>query len=213
MCSPKYREQFSRLIDILTKFGGRQVAMDWRPFEEANKLLYEGSFVLERLTILPDGWFEKNKQLLHPVTRQVFEGALARKTTAIKVFKDLHKQAECKRAVEDILTYDEQTGILSVMIVPTTPFHPTILEVEADPLGINGKLGAFAHFANVLDLTGVAMPCGAYEIEIDEKEGEAKTRLPFGVTILTGAGLDAELLSLAAGLEDALRDLDELVNN
>jgi len=97
------------------------------------------------------------------------------------------------------------------MIVPTAPFHPTLMEVEADPLELNGKLGAFAHFANVLDLTGVAMPCGAYEI--DKKEGEERTRLPFGVTILTGASLDRELLDLAARLEDALRDLDELVDD
>ena len=205
-CSSAYKERFLEVIETLQGQGGRLIEMDWKPFEEANKLLYEGSFVLERLTILPDGWFDKNKQLLHPVTRQVFEGALAKKTTAVDVFKDLHKQAGYKRAVEDVLTFDDETGVLTVMVVPTTPFHPTIKEIEADPLGINAKLGAFAHFANVLDLTCVAMPCGTYESEGDPG---VKTRLPFGVTVLAGAGLDGELLGLAARIEDALRHVGE----
>jgi Asp-tRNA(Asn)/Glu-tRNA(Gln) amidotransferase A subunit family amidase len=129
----------------------------------------------------------------------------------VDLFKDLHKQAEYKRAVEDILTLEEvvenEVAELTLMVVPTTPSHPTIKEVEEDPIGINGRLGSFAHFANVLDLVGIAMPCGTYEIgEIIEGK---KTRLPFGVTILAGTGLDRELLRVAMGLEEALSDVGQ----
>lgn len=206
-CSPKYREHFSRIVNVFGANGGELVEMNWDPFFGANELLYDGSFVLERLTILPDGWFETNKHLLHPIIRQVFEGALARNSTAVDVFKDLHKQANYKRAVENILTYAEIPGELTVMIVPTTPFHPTIEEVHRDPVGINGKLGAFAHFANVLDLAAVALPCGTYEIE--ENRRGRKIRLPFGVTILAGAGFDQPLLGLAEQLENILQDIGE----
>jgi Asp-tRNA(Asn)/Glu-tRNA(Gln) amidotransferase A subunit family amidase len=165
---------------------------------------------MERLTILPEGWFAQNKQLLHPATRQVFEGALARNSSAVDLFNDLHKQAEYKRAVENILTLEEDVEIevdeLVLMIVPTTPFHPTIKEVEEDPIAINGRLGSFAHFANVLDLVGLAMPCGTYETE-EMIEGN-KTRLPFGVTILAGTGLDEHLLRVATGLEEALQEVE-----
>ncbi|TVY85028.1 Allophanate hydrolase [Lachnellula suecica] len=203
-CSPAYRHKFQQAVETLQAEAGKLVDLDWSPFANANELLYGGAFVLERLTILPDGWFDKNKQLLHPVTRSVFEGALARQSTPVDVFRDLHKQAQYKRGVEDILTLNK--NVFTVMVVPTAPFHPTIEEVQEDPIGINGKLGAFAHFANVLDLVGVAMKCGTYEIE---GEDGGKTRLPFGVTILAGCGLDHQLLTLAKSLEESLSYLEE----
>lgn len=203
-CSPQYRHKFAQVVEALKTESGKPVDLDWAPFAAANELLYGGTFVLERLTILPEGWFEKNKELLHPVTRAVFEGALARGSSAVDVFRDLHKQAQYKRTVEDILTLKEND--LTVMVVPTAPFHPTIEEVEKDPLGINGKLGAFAHFANVLDLVGIAVKCGTYEID---DEGGRKTTLPFGVTILAGCGLDRQLLTLAKQLEESLSYLGE----
>jgi allophanate hydrolase len=209
ICSPQYLKLLAEVIDVLQQNGCKIAELDWNPFAAANELLYNSSFVMERLTILPDGWFARNKELLHPVTRQVFEGALARNSSAVDLFKDLHKQAEYKRAVEDILTLEEDVendvDELTVMVVPTTPFHPTIKEVEEDPIAINGKLGSFAHFANVLDLVGIAMPCGTYEIE-ETVEGK-KTRLPFGVTILAGTGFDEELLALATRLEEPLREV------
>ncbi|PVH87274.1 amidase signature enzyme [Cadophora sp. DSE1049] len=209
-CSPVYRKQFSQVVTAIQKHGGNLVELDWTPFEAANELLYNSSFVLERMTIFSDGWFDKNKQLLHPVTRQVFEGVLARKSTAVDVFRDLHKQAEYIRKVQEILDLQEnvQEGVdeITLMIVPTTPFHPTIEEVGREPIAINGRLGTFAHFGNVLDLVGVSIPCGTYEIE-DLAEGR-KVALPFGVTVLAGTGFDAELLKLVARWEDWFDDLE-----
>jgi allophanate hydrolase len=207
-CSPEYQKAFARAAKATQGARRHLVDLDWTPFADANELLYNRSFILERLTILPDGWFEKNKQLLHPVTRQVFEGALARDSTAVDVFTDLHKQAEYKRAVEDILTFEEEKNenVLTVMIAPTAPFHPTIQEVEKDPIGIGGKLGCFAHFANVLDLVGVALPASSYCVV--DKEGR-KSKLPFGVTVLARAGLEEELIKLATDLETAFQDMDE----
>ena len=207
-CSPEYRSSFARTVKLIQGKGMKLVDMDWAPFAAANELLYNASFVLERLTILPVGWFEKNKQLLHPVTRQVFEGVQARDTTAVDVFRDLHKQAECKMMAEDILTFEREGEgtVLRVMIVPTTPFHPTIQEVEKDPIGSNGKLGAFCHFANVLDLVGIALPAGSYPAK--DEEGRP-LKLPFGVTVLARAGMEEELVRLVRDLEGVFQDLDE----
>lgn len=211
VCSSHFRKQFAEVVDVIQQNGGKLVDLNWAPFAAANELLYNSSFVMERLTTLPEGWFAQNKQLLHPVTRQVLEGVLARNSSAVDLFHDLHKQAEYKRVVEDILNLeenvDEEVDEITLMIVPTAPFHPTIKEVEGDPIGINGRLGSFAHFGNVLDLVGIAMPCGTYEIE-EMVEGK-KTRLPFGVTILAGAGLDGELLRVAGTIEEALQDVGQ----
>ena len=203
-CSPQYLTSFHRVIRIISGKDRRLIDMDWTPFTAANELLYNASFVLERLAILPEGWFEKNQQHLHPVTRQVFEGVQARNITAVDVFRDLHKEAEHKRIVEDILTFER--NVFKVMIVPTTPFHPTIQEVEKDPIGSNGKLGDFSHFANVLDLAGIALPAGSYSVE--DGEGR-KLNLPFGVTVLARAGMEEELVRLVKELESIFQDLDD----
>lgn len=208
VCSLAYRREFDSVVRAIEKSGGKFLELDWTPFEAANDLLYNSTFVLERLTMFPDGWLERNKQLLHPVTRQVLEGIAARQSTstAVDVFKDLHKQAEYKRAVENILTVNEniEEGVdeITLMIVPTAPFHPTIDEVDEDPVAINGKLGAFAHFANVLDLVGLATPCGRYRTG-EVVDGKA-VELPFGVTILAGVGLDAQVFKV---VREFLRDV------
>jgi allophanate hydrolase len=210
ICSPQFKKQFSEVVAVIQRNGGKLVDLNWTPFAAANELLYHSSFVMERLTILPDGWFAQNKHLLHPVTRQVFEDIVGRNNSAVDLFKDLHKQAEYKRTVEDILTLEEvdkEVDEITLMVVPTTPFHPTIKEVEQDPIQINSRLGSFAHFGNVLDLVGIAMPCGTYEFD-DMVEGK-KTRLPFGVTVLAGAGLDGGLLKVAAKLEEAFQDIGQ----
>jgi Asp-tRNA(Asn)/Glu-tRNA(Gln) amidotransferase A subunit family amidase len=151
---------------------------------------------------------------LHPVTRQVFENAVARQSTAIDLFRDFHKQAECKRIAEEMFKYEDDLSDgkrkITLMVVPTAPFHPTIEEVEKDPIDMNTRLGAFAHFANVLDLTAIAVPCGTYEVgDVNGIEGK-KAMLPFGVTILAGYELDAVLLEVVNGLEDVLRDAADL---
>lgn len=204
-CSTAYYKHFTLTVKALERVGGKCSVLNWVPFAAANDLLYNGAFVLERLTILPDGWYEENKQVLHPVTRWVFENAISRQSTAVDLFRDLHKQAELKRRIEELLVSDHsEPGQPVVLVVPTAPSHPTIEEVTRDPLKTNEQLGMFSHFANVLDLTGIALPCGTYAAT-----GEGHSRLPFGVTILAGSGLDDMLLRLGKQLEDILIDVGQ----
>ena len=208
-CSSEYQRMFlDGVVDSIQDGRRKLVELDWKPFAAANELLYNGSFVLERLTIFPEGWFEKNKQLMHPVTRQVFEGIVARTTTAVGVFRDLQKQEEYKSAVEEMLTLEEgkEENVLTVLIVPTAPFHPTIQEVERDPIGINARLGIFAHFANVLDLVGIAIPACSYPVE--GADGR-KSKLPFGITVLARAGAEEELIRATKDLETLFQGIEE----
>ena len=92
VCSPPYRRMFDRAVMCMQNMGWALQYFDWMPFEKAGKLLYEGTFVAERLAGLPDGWLETNASALHPVIRSIFEGAAKRKSTAVEVFRDIHAQ-------------------------------------------------------------------------------------------------------------------------
>ena len=132
-----------------------------------------------------------NLQNLHPTTRQLFTSALEKPVKAWEVFRDQHLQAELTRQVAQIFKEE-----IDVLLVPTTTCHPTIQEMEADPIGLNAKLGYFTHFANVLDLCGIALPASTYSTS----EG---TELPFGVTLIGASGMDGKIMDIAREFERA----------
>jgi allophanate hydrolase len=70
--------------------------------------------------------------------------------------------------------------------MPTTPFHPTLAQVAADPIAVNQRLGRFTNFVNLVDLCAIALPAQP------RSDG-----LPFGVTLIAPAFADARLVSLA----------------
>ena len=49
------------------------------------------------------------------------------------------------------------------LIVPTAPFHPTLAEVAADPVGVNSRMGTYTNFCNLFDLSAVAVPAGTVD--------------------------------------------------
>jgi Asp-tRNA(Asn)/Glu-tRNA(Gln) amidotransferase A subunit family amidase len=66
--------------------------------------------------------------------------------------------------------------------------------MENDPIALNAKLGEFTHFANVLDLCGIAVPSSIYE----EEQGKP---LPFGVTLIGASGMDGRMFDIARVFE------------
>lgn len=93
VCSDHYQMGFAVAVAKLQSLGATVTKLsdnDWELFEAAGKLLYEGSFVLERLAGLPKGWLDENIRSLHPVTERVFQTARSRLTSAEDLFRDLH---------------------------------------------------------------------------------------------------------------------------
>jgi len=82
---------------------------------------------------------------------------------------------------------------VDAVLLPTAPFHPTIAEVQADPVGRNGRLGRFVTGANLVDWCVAAVPLPADD------------GLPFGVQLLGPAWSDPAIWAAAAALvgEDA----------
>ena len=206
VCSSVYRSKFNEVVQTLQRLGGRLQPLDWTPFENAGKLLYEGSFVCERLASLPDDWLAKNRCNLHPVIESIFSGVVARNTTAVDAYRDLQAKALFTRQVEKLFEYSA-VGVDTV-VVPTAPMHWTVEEVLANPIASNSVLGEFTHFGNVLDLCAVAVPAGTYPVEkIGEMINEETGELPFGVTFLGGSRMDAEILSIAERFDRTMRGI------
>ena len=199
-CNPVYRRKFNEAVQILQAMGGHLLPIDWNPFQKAGKLLYDGTFVLERLASLPDGWLKKNAEDLHPVIRELFNEVIARQSTAVQAYRDLQARALYTRQAEKVFAYSS-SGV-DVVVVPTAPTHWTVEAVLADPIDKNSVLGEFAHFGNVLDLCAVAVPAGTYPVAELQSDPTHLRVLPFSVTFLGGSMMDAETLEIARRFED-----------
>lgn len=205
ICNPVYRRKFNEAVHTLQGIGGQLKPIDWNSFEQAGKLLYEGTFVSERLASLPDDWLSTNRPHLHPVIAEIFTRVEARQSTAIQAYRDMQAKALYIRHAENVFAYSG-TGV-DVVVVPTAPTHWTVEEVLADPIATNSLLGEFTHFGNVLDLCAVAVPAGTYqatELGHDKQDGT----LPFSVTLLGGSQMDAATLEIARRFEEAVKGVD-----
>lgn len=191
ICTPRYREHFNLAVERLERFGGVRQEVEWAPFEGGSQLLYNGALMNERVQCAGPSFLQDNKQHLHTTTRKLFEEAMARDIKPWDVYRDQHLQA----------TYTRQAALIfekiDVLVVPTTTFHPTVAEMESDPIALNARLGDFTHFGNVLDLCGIAVPSSCYE----EKDGEP---LPFGVTLIGASGTDGRVFDIARTFEKTL---------
>lgn len=198
ICSPVYRRMFNEAIQRLQEIGGILTPFDWTPFQKAGDLLYQGTFVSERLASLPDDFLEKNRQHLHPVIIELFEKVVARQSTAVQAYRDLQAKALLTRQAYSQFAGAAKDG-LSVIVVPTAPEQPLVSSMLLDPIKLNEKLGVFTHFANVLDLCAVATPAGTYSTsEFDRSDIE---QLPFSVTFLGASCTDSEVFVIAERFE------------
>ena len=200
-CSPVYRQKFHDAINYMQSIGGTLVPIDWSPFEHAGNLLYDGTFVSERLASLPDGWLEKNRNHLHPVILEIFEKVVARNSTAVQAYRDLQAKAKYTRQATTQFASAASAGVTTVM-VPTAPFHPTIDSVLADPIRVNSMLGVFTHAGNVLDLCAIATPAGTYPAK--DIDPQLAGDLPFSVTFLGASCTDSEVLGIAERFSESM---------
>jgi allophanate hydrolase len=192
-CSEEYQELFQVAVQKLQSCGGRLVEVDYSPFEKASDLLYDATLVHERISCIGHEFLISNLDALHPTTKELFQAALSSPLKPWNVFKDQSLQAQYTMQAQRI--FNTLEGGIDTLLVPSTPCHPTIKEMEADPLGLNAKVGTFTHAGNVVDLCGVSVNAGWVE-------GEKK--LPFGVTFLGGSGMDGKVLDIAAIFEETI---------
>ncbi|MBE9640207.1 allophanate hydrolase [Salipiger mangrovisoli] len=172
---------FHATLTQLRTTGAEVVELDFEPFYEVARLLYEGAWVAERTAALGARLTEK-PETLHPVTRQIISSGL--NLSAVDAFRAQYRLADLRKTCAELMT-----GI-DMLCVPTMPRFVTVAEITADPIGPNSLLGTYTNFVNLLDMSGIAVPCG---LRADGR--------PASVTFLGRAGADASLAAAATLIE------------
>jgi allophanate hydrolase len=182
----EYARLFNQAIARIDSLGGSLIQIDFTPFLDAARLLYEGPWVAERYAAV-EGFIHRHASAMHPVTRQIIEAG--KSPSAVDAFKAEYRLMSLKRASEEVW------GRVDVILTPTAGTIYEIARVDAEPIQTNTTLGYYTNFMNLLDLTGVAIPAGF------RSDG-----LPFGVTIAGRSATDHALLALAGELQHAFVD-------
>lgn len=171
------KARFAEAVEQMKRIGGKCVEIDFAPFLEAARLLYEGPWVAERYVAIKS-MIEESPDEVFPVTRQIISGG--GKPRAAEAFKAEYRLRELKREAD--CTWEE----VDLVMTPTIGSPYTIAEVEAEPIQFNSNLGYYTNFMNLLDYSATAFPAGMLDCGI-----------PFGVTVFGPAFHDQQLLSLA----------------
>ena len=169
---------FADAVARWQSLGAKIVEVDFAPFTEAARLLYEGPWVAERYAAIRD-FIEQKPEALHPTTRKIIEGA--KSLTAVSAFEATYKLAALRRRAEAVWAN------IDVLLTPTAGTIYTVAEVDADPIRLNSNLGYYTNYLNLFDLCAVAIPAGFLP-----------NKMPWGVTLVAPAFCDDRVLRLGA---------------
>jgi allophanate hydrolase len=170
-------------IERASALGVTIVPFDYAPFREAAALLYEGPWVAERLAAVED-FLATNADDFDPTVRKIIEAAKGK--TAVDAFNGRYRLEELRRRTQ------AEWKEVDVLLLPTAPTTYTVADMKADPIVLNGRLGRYTNFVNLLDCAAIAIPAGF-----------ANNGLPAGVTLVAPAFSDDALAPLADALHRA----------
>jgi len=176
--------EYARLFDAallrLESLGGSRVEIDFAPFLDAARLLYEGPWVAERYAAV-GRFMEAHQTAVFPATAQIIAGG--KRATAVEAFEAGYQLRALQRKTEPAWSQ------VDFIVTPTAGTIYTIAQLEADPLQLNANLGYYTNFMNLFDLAGIAVPAGF------RHDG-----LPFGVTLIGPSSSERGLLAIADSL-------------
>ncbi|MCX4141506.1 allophanate hydrolase [Paraburkholderia sp. SEWSISQ10-3 4] len=175
-------QAFSAALDTLsTHLHLAPTPIDFKPLKQVSALLYDGPWVAERRAAL-GSFFETHHKAVHPVVATVI--GKADRYSAADAFNGQYALADLKRHAEQLFE------TIDILIVPTTPTHPLITDVQSNPVELNSQLGYYTNFVNLLDLCALAVPC--------QRRHDG---LPAGVTLIAPSGADRRLAELGARIQ------------
>lgn len=172
-----YTKAYRATLSELAKQDITFVEIDYAPFDEVAKLLYEGPWVAERY-IATQPLIDENPDALFPVVRDII--APGGKPRATELFKAEYRLHALKQRC------DKQLKSVDCLLTPTAGRCFTIEEMLAEPILHNSQLGYYTNFMNLLDYASVAVPTQI-----------ASNGLPFGITVVAPNFSDRQLLSIA----------------
>jgi len=178
------RDKFAAAIGALEALGGEPIRFDYEPFRKAASLLYSGPWVAERLAALKN-FVQQHTADMDPTVGSIISGAA--RYSAVEAFDAAYTLEALRRETESV--WDR----VDFLLLPTTPTHYTIAQVNEAPVALNTNLGYYTNFVNLLDLAAVAIPAGF-----------KANGLPFSVSLIGKAFTDDGLLQLADRLHRSL---------
>jgi allophanate hydrolase len=171
-----YQQAFDQAVVQLEALGGTKITLDFSPFLEAAKLLYEGPWVAERY-LATQSILENNPQAMMDVTHTIISAGNQAKAT--DAFSALYKLHDLKQQADKLVAQ------VDVLVTPTAGRHFTLAEIAENPILHNSQLGYYTNFMNLLDYAALALPMSF-----------THQGMPFGITLFAQAMTDQKLLSL-----------------
>ena len=178
--------EFGRQIATLQDSGVETEPIEFDVFLQAARLLYDGGLVAERYAAVgafvdAAGDGSENPAGLDPTVAGIVRRA--GQVPAHRYVADTARLEGLKRqAMARLEGFD-------ALVVPTAPFHPSLADVAADPVGVNSRMGTYTNFCNLFDLCAVAVPAG----EVDGFQ--------FGLTVVGRTFEDAVAADIARRIE------------
>ena len=151
------------------------IEIDFTPMFALAQLLYGGPWVAERHAAIGN-FMQDHANDMNAVVRSIVEKAV--NFSATESFLAEYQRADLARVIQTLMTS------FDALLVPTSPRHPTIAEVNADPVTVNSQLGTYTNFVNLADCSALALPA------VIRTDG-----LPFGITLIAPAWQDAALVA------------------
>ena len=180
--SEAWAAEFHRNIQRLQDLGVDAEPIEFDAFLDAARLLYDGALVAERYAAVGNFLAEFDGGAgVDPTVAGIIRAA--GKLPAHRYVADTARLEELKH------TAMERLGGFDALLVPTAPFHPTLADVAADPVGVNSRMGTYTNFCNLFDLCAVAVPAG----QVDGAQ--------FGLTVVARTFDDAVAADIARLLE------------
>ncbi|MFC1407859.1 allophanate hydrolase [Streptacidiphilus sp. N1-12] len=179
---PGWDAAWPAAVQRLADAGAELLPLDLEPFSRAAELLYQGAFVAERYAAVGafvDKHADSPQAGLDPTVAAIV--AAARDIPAHRLYADQEELARLRAAALAGL------GEADALLLPTTPGHPTLAEVAADPVGTNSRLGRYTNSTNLFGLCALAVPAGTVPPTAGRSGG------PFGVMLIGRPHTEARL--------------------
>ena len=172
-----YQQAYNDTLKTLGESGITLVEIDYAPFAEAARLLYEGPWVAERY-LATQPLIDERPEVIFPVVRDII--APGSKPLATDLFKAEYRLNALRRACQ------AQIASVDCLLTPTAGRHFTIAEMLAEPITRNSQLGYYTNYMNLADLASIAVPTQL-----------TPAGMPFGITLVGSAFSDRALLAIA----------------
>jgi len=188
----EWAAEFGRQVDRLRDSGVDAEPVEFDAFLAAARLLYDGGLVAERHAAVGSfletarGTGTSDAGAAGPAGIDPTVEGIIRAAGTVPAHRYV---ADTARLEELKATAMVQLQGFDALLVPTAPFHPTLADVAADPVGVNSLMGTYTNFCNLFDLCAVAVPAG----DVDGAQ--------FGLTVVGRAFDDAVAADIARRLE------------